>query len=71
MQIHALTGAGEIYVAFNYVLCTAHEYFLIRVVRYSYKKLQRFFLCSWRDTVIGDHAKIDNLVQVLFDSLHF
>lgn len=24
--------------------------------------------CSWRETVIGDHTKIDNLVQVLFHS---
>jgi hypothetical protein len=25
-----------------------------------------FYLCSWGDTIIGDHSKIDNLVQVGF-----
>lgn len=23
-----------------------------------------YLLCSWRDTTVGDHTKIDNLVQV-------
>lgn len=29
--------------------------------------LQLICPCSWRDTVVGDHTKIDNLVQVRFD----
>ncbi|KAE8714918.1 putative UDP-3-O-acylglucosamine N-acyltransferase 2 [Hibiscus syriacus] len=28
------------------------------------KSISPIWLCSWRDTVIGDHSKIDNLVQI-------
>ncbi|KAA3478135.1 putative UDP-3-O-acylglucosamine N-acyltransferase 2, mitochondrial isoform X1 [Gossypium australe] len=29
------------------------------------ESISPIWLCSWRDTVIGDHTKIDNLVQVI------
>jgi hypothetical protein len=74
VQIHALTGGGETCNGF----CTSLKFFFFTVFTYFLNQfvpeavaaglliIPSICLCSWRDTIIGDHSKIDNLVQVGF-----
>lgn len=71
VQIHASTGAGEICHDFNspyyfiYPIITAFKLWESNVHYMIYMIiLHHIYPCSWRDTVVGDHSKIDNLVQV-------
>ena len=66
---------GENVVAI--LLLLAHDFHLTKSLCYQlfafdfmfgciyWKRLSLFINCSWRETLIGDHTKIDNLVQVL------
>jgi len=68
---------GENVVAI--LLLLAHDFHLTKILcnqlsafdymfgcsRILLRSCHFFINCSWRETLIGDHTKIDNLVQVL------
>jgi len=66
VEIHALTGGGETCNSFFTVFSYFLNQFALEAVQAGVLIIPSFYLCSWRDTVIGDHSKIDNLVQVGF-----
>jgi hypothetical protein len=61
---------AHLYKFFFFFFFTVFSYFLnqfaLEAVQAGVLIIPSFYLCSWRDTVIGDHSKIDNLVQVGF-----
>lgn len=72
VQIRALTGAGVTCFCFEW-LQRVHDmlvYNVVFILACTWKTVKLntevlpIWFCSWRDTVIGDHSKIDNLVQV-------
>lgn len=69
MQIHVLIGAGEFNAVFGFFIAVVSSLFPINPPP-NVSELKHTCPiirgpCSWRDTVVGEHTKMDNLVQVL------